>query len=180
MKILIGDFHVFDWQSTFGSGGGNLTIQHLKYQEESVMKALKAGVVTVGLLLILGLSVTNAKAEYLGEFCWNVIVDGETVGTGKFGITHMGGNYYLIQGGSSEAKRYYSGSGLLIGNKIIFSMSVTFTNAEMSRKSGIFEEITIDLTTLNGSFWSIATEYFEDGTDYVHYTEGTYEYTSCQ
>jgi len=144
------------------------------------MKALKAGVVTVGLLLLLGFGVTNAKAEYLGEFCWNVIVDGETVGTGKFGITHMGGNYYWIQGGSSEDKRYYSGSGQLVGNKIVFSMSGTNTNTERSLKSGIFEEVTIDLTTLNGSSWSIATEYLEDGTNNVHYTEGTYEHISCQ
>ena len=146
------------------------------------MKALKACIVTVALLLLLGFSVNNVKAEYLGEFCWNMIIDGETMGTAKFGITHVGGKYYSIQGGSSEAKRYYSGSGQIVGNKIVFSMSVTHSSVEKPHtiRRGIFEEATIDLTTLNGSFWSIANVYREDGIYNVDHYEGTYEYTSCQ
>ena len=61
-------------------------------------------------------------------------------------------------------------------------MSATQTQDGPERylKSGQSWDVTIDLTTLNGPFWCVSTEYFEDGTTNVHYGEGTYEYTSCQ
>ena len=146
------------------------------------MKALKRCLVLVGVLLLFGLSTTNVNAEYLGEFCWNVADSHGTVGMVKIGITHMGGNHYLVQGGASGDDIYFSGSGLLVGGKIVFSMSGTHTEERSGeiRKNGNSWEVTIDLTTLNGPFWTISTEYFADGTTNVHYGEGTWEYTSCQ
>ena len=145
------------------------------------MKALKSCMGVVGVLLLIGFLTTNAKAsEYLGEFCWNVVIDGETQGTAKLGVTHMGGNHYFIQGGASEANIYCSGSGLIVGNKIVFSMSGTQTHTGRPIKSGNSWDVTIDLATMNGQFWCVSTEYLEDGSSNIHYDEGTWEFTSCQ
>ena len=148
------------------------------------MRTLKSFMIMTGVFLLLGLFTTNAKAEptYLGEFCWNVVDNHGEVGTMKLGITHMGGNHYLVQGGLSEANIYVSGSGLLVGNNVVFSMSGTETldGVEKPLKIAATWEVTIDLATMNGTFWILKIEKWVDGSTNTNGGEGTWEYTSCQ
>ena len=148
-----------------------------------MMNSLKSRVVMVGIFLLM-FGVTNAKAEstYVGEFCWNITNSKGTYGPVKLGITHVAKNHYLVQGSMGEENLYLSGSGLVVGSKIVFSMTGTETldGDEKPVKIAHTMEVTIDLATMNGTYWDISIEYWVSESTNNNYREGTWDYTSCQ
>lgn len=103
-------------------------------------------------VMILGLGVAPLQAsQYLGEVTWNgQDAEGHTF-TVKAGISRVGGSYYEIQGqvpDSPEGLAIFSGGGVLVGDNVIFTVTMT-----LETKSTIIMQINIHRTTNNGTFW---------------------------
>jgi hypothetical protein len=115
--------------------------------------------------MILGLGAAPLQAsQYLGEVIWNgQDADAHTF-TVKAGISRVGGSYYEIQGqvpDSPEGLAIFSGGGVLVGDNVIFSVSMT-----LATQSTSVMQVTINKNTNQGTFWiRDASFYLPHGDD---------------
>jgi hypothetical protein len=140
-------------------------------------------------LLILGLSLANALAgsvNYLGKTTWSVTITDdnkpEKIGaifTMTGGISKVGDEFYLFQGYVSQGTDgpfIMAGSGVMIGNTLFFTLSESQKHTSSTwRDSGVMH-VTIDKTTLNGTFFDIGHDFNTDAgsrTFDQRYTAGT-------
>ena len=137
--------------------------------------------------LIVPCSVKQSFAgSYLGEFCWKSVDASDTDGDysiGKFAVNDVGGGHFSLYGSFTSYEENSSGNVLpahgnaeLIGNKIIATIVMTFSEAEEYFGSGTIE-FQIDATTLDGTFRSIINESEKPfNTVETFYEEGTLEF----
>jgi len=118
----------------------------MKVRSFSILKWVVAAV------MILGLGVAPLQAsQYLGEVTWNGVDHEAHTFTVKAGISRVGGSYYEIQGqvlNTPEGMGIFSGGGVLVGDNVIFSVSMTVAD-----QSTLIMQVTINKTTNYGTFW---------------------------
>jgi hypothetical protein len=130
-------------------------------------------------VMILGLGVAPLQAsQYLGEVTWDGQDEEAHTFIVKAGISRVGGSYYEIQGqvpNSPEGLAIFSGGGVLVGDNVIFSVSMT-----LETKSTLIMQITINKNNNNGTFWiRDASFYLPNGDSRLDswsepFPEGTY------
>ncbi len=136
----------------------------------------KFSVLTLTALLVLGLGITSAlgtNVTYLGKTTWTATITDDTdptkIGatfTVTGGVSKVGGEFYMFQGyvtPDTDGPFVISGSGFLMGNTLVFTASESQQHTiETWRDSGVMH-ISIDKTTLNGTFYDIGTDYNPSG-----------------
>jgi hypothetical protein len=152
-----------------------------KRVREGVMKVRSFSILkwVVAVVMILGLGVAPLQAsQYLGEVTWDGKDEEGHTFTVKAGISRVGGSYYDIQGqvpDSPEGLGIFSGGGVLVGDNVIFAVTLT-----LATKSILIMQVTINKNTNNGSFWiRDAYLYLPHGDDRLNswsdpFPEGTY------
>jgi len=134
-------------------------------------------------ILILGIAISAHAGDYLGEICFNIVSNDEPHGVCKFGVTHMGGNYYILQGGPIETNEWgpcFIGSAQVVGNQIIISLHATHSDSPGSMRDTMSCQAILNATTLNGTLWCISTEYLTPYDQFTHsYSEQIFTYTPC-
>ena len=137
---------------------------------------LKWGVAAV---MVLGLGVAPLQAsQFLGEVIWDGQDEEAHTFTVKAGISRVGGSYYEIQGqvpDSPEGLAIFAGGGVLVGDNVIFSVSMT-----LATQSTMVMQVTINKNTNQGTFWiRDASFYLANGDSRLDswsdpFPEGTY------
>ena len=136
---------------------------------------MKTARLFIFLLVVVGFLLASrgiaAAQSYLGQFCWGLIEaipPGSLVGQStlplKGGVTHVGGAYYLLQGKLDTdplgKPLFLNATGVVVGDEVWLSGSTTqdYTPDLSHRNSGTMQ-LRLDLSTLNGTFWRIQTNY---------------------
>jgi hypothetical protein len=118
----------------------------MKVRSFSVLKWVVAAV------MVLGLGVAPLQAsQYLGEIIWDGQDEEAHTFTVKAGISRVGGSYYEIQGqvpDSPEGLAIFAGGGVLVGDNVIFSVSMT-----LATQSTMVMQVTINKNDNQGTFW---------------------------
>ena len=113
----------------------------MKVRSFSVLKWVIAAV------MVLGIGVAPLQAsQYLGEVTWNGQDDVGHTFIVKAGISRVGGSYYEIQGqvpDSPEGLAIFAGGGVLVGDNVIFSVSMT-----LATQSTAVMQVTINRTII--------------------------------
>jgi hypothetical protein len=132
----------------------------------------KLGVLALTALVILGLSVSPALAvnsvKYLGKTTWTVTITDDSnpqkIGisfTVTGGISKVGDEFYQFQGYvtmDGDGPFVIGGSGVMIGNNLVFTLSESQQHPDTWRDSGVMH-VTIDASTQNGTFYDIGHDF---------------------
>jgi hypothetical protein len=153
------------------------------------MKALKSGVVMIGLLLLLSFNVTNATAEYLGEFCLSIHVTTSDKGSRddtyieRIKITQIGDNAYNLQGivnVPGDNPFFTHGSATVIGNDLVITQSGAQAHATSSYQDVGTSQSRINLSTMTGTIWGIHKSYNTSTRQFSDfYSAGTITLIKC-
>ena len=123
-------------------------------------------------LLLLGLSFASALAAssvtYLGMSTWTATITDDT-DSGQLGatfsvtggISKVGDEFYLFQGyvnPGNDGPFIMSGSGILIGNTLYFTLAESQQHTDSNRDGGVMH-VEIDKTTQNGTFYDIGHDF---------------------
>lgn len=132
------------------------------------MKALKSGKVLIGLLLLLSFNVTNARAEYLGEFCLSLHITTSDKGSRddtyieRIKITQIGDNAYNLIGivnVPGDNPFITQGSATVIGNELVIIQSSAQAHSTSAYQDIGTSQCRLNLTTLSGTIWAIQKSY---------------------
>jgi hypothetical protein len=140
-------------------------------------------------LLILGLSVAQALAvnsvTYLGKTTWTATITDDSkpnkIGltfTLTGGVSKVGDEFYLFQGyvtAGTDGPFIISGSGVLIGNTLVFTLSESQQHTDTWRDGGVMH-VEIDKTNQGGTFYDIGHDFNTNAGSRVfdqRYTAGT-------
>ncbi len=146
-------------------------------------------VLTLTALLFLGLSIAQALAAgsvtYLGKTTWTATINDSTqagqVGatfTITGGVSKVGDEFYLFQGyvtPSGDGPFIISGSGVLIGNTLFFTLTESQRHTDTWRDGGVMH-VEIDKTSQGGTFYDIGHDFDTKSTSRAfdqRYTAGT-------
>lgn len=138
-------------------------------------------ILLLGVAVSTGCGVGTVLADtYLGELCWQL--DKPATGESwiiKFGVFAKDGNHYYLSGVNAIDGEIVSGSGNaeIYGSNIIITIHASGIHSW--GKGSMTTNMTLDLATLNGSWFSLAHEIENDGTHCLEYYEGTATYVSC-
>jgi hypothetical protein len=146
--------------------------------------------VLIGFVLIFCLTgIVSSKAEasqpgYVGEFCFNTTADGQSKGIFVFGVTDMGGGYYMLQSKAQATGDYgpwFFGSAQLVGNQYMLSLHWTHSDSPGPMRDVGGCQVVLDAATLNGTGWCVTTSYNKPpyNTFGNHYSEATFSLTTC-
>jgi hypothetical protein len=130
--------------------------------------AVRVLLVSFGLLMLAG-SAVFAAPQYLGETTWTITntqdkhgsVNPPESGTLKGSITRVGGAYYTMQGYVGQAPdgpSVGSGGGVLIGNLLYLTLSISQKYADTNREIGVVH-LELDKNTLSGTFYQVARSF---------------------
>ncbi|MCX5888523.1 MAG: hypothetical protein NTY36_03625 [Deltaproteobacteria bacterium] len=148
----------------------------------------KIAVLSLTALVILGLSVSQALAvnsvNYLGKTTWTAAITDDTDPTAMGnaftvtgGISKVGDEFYLFQGyviPEGDGPFVLSGSGFMNGNTLVFTLSSSQDHTNKTHRDSGVMHVSIDKTTLNGTFYDISTIFDKDARTFgQHYTAGT-------
>ncbi|MES9992819.1 MAG: hypothetical protein ABW098_12745 [Candidatus Thiodiazotropha sp.] len=108
----------------------------------------------------------TASADYLGELCWTLnITERNEVQTDetyvvKFGVTHMGDDYYTLQGYALvDDPTIMQASAVVIGDTAHFHFSSSeYHPSDLSRDIAI-GNARLSMSTLSGPFFGLNTFY---------------------
>lgn len=94
-----------------------------------------------------------------------------------------GSAYYILQGRITglidNATFYVGGTGLPVGNFLVFSLTVT--QVETNANSGFTMQIKLDSTTLKGSYWFLGTKFRPASLAFENkYSAGRVAKTTCK
>ena len=144
-------------------------------------------VLALALLLVLGLSISNALAAnnvtYLGKSTWTAkILDDTDISqlnvefTVTGGISKVGDEFYLFQGYVTTGMSgpfIMTGSGVLIGETLYFTLVESQQHAGDDRDGGVMH-VEINKTTQNGTFYDIGHDFNITSRAFSErYTSGT-------
>jgi hypothetical protein len=132
--------------------------------------------------LILGIGVSNVKAgTYLGEFCWEIEMEGKTPFVMKYGVTDMGNGHLLLNGKGTTPDGYVGvchGNAEIVEDKVYMELIGT-VNKERYLVVGN-SSVILDLPGLNGTIERIGTSYDRDTEEVgMGYDSGTFTFVSC-
>ncbi len=138
---------------------------------------------TLAILLILGLSFSGVQAgsvNYLGKTTWTFTVTDSTdpsdignSGSITGGISRVGDEFYLFQGYVAiDPVIIMSGSGALIGNNLILTLSSS--QWQTNNCDTRVMQLIIDKSTLNGTFFNVANSFNPSSRSFArHFMAGT-------
>ena len=144
----------------------------------------------VSSLIIMGLYAPNTLAgspvNYLGKTTWTINITDSTQqsdigmsGTLTGGISKAGAEFYLFQGYiivPNDGPVVMSGSGFMSGNTLTLTLCVSQFHTSNSWRDGSVLHISIDKTTLDGTFYEIGYDFNTDPDDRIfdnRYSAGT-------
>ena len=150
----------------------------------------KISVLAISSLVILWLSAANTLAgspvNYLGKTTWTFTITDSTkhddIGmslTVTGGISKVGDEFYLFQGYlvvPNDGPFVMSGSGFMSGNTLTFTCRASQSHTSSPWRDGGVVQLSIDKTTLNGTFYSIGYDFNTDPGDRIfddRYSSGT-------
>jgi hypothetical protein len=140
-------------------------------------------VLVLSAFIILGFNTSSARAggsvTYLGKTTWTFTITDSTkqsdigmTATITGGISKIGDEFYLFQGyviSPDDGPFVVSGSGFLMkgttGNTLEFTLSESQHHTDSTWRDGGVMHISIDETTLNGTFYDIGHDFKTDSTD---------------
>lgn len=146
----------------------------------------KIAVLALTALIILGLSASQGLAvnavTYLGKTTWTAKITDDTdpskIG-GTFtitgGISKVGDEFYLFQGYvvDNDGPFVLSGAGFMNGNTLVFTLADSQNHTSKTHRDSGVMHVSIDKTTLNGTFYDISTIFEKDARTFgQHYTAG--------
>ena len=131
-------------------------------------------------------SLEGSPVNYLGKTTWTFAITDSTdpsdIGmsiTCTGGISKVGDEFYLFQGYlivPDDCPFVMSGSGFMSGNTLTFSCRTSQCHTGSPWRDGGVMHISIDKTTLGGTFYSIGYDFKTDPTDRIfddRYSAGT-------
>ncbi len=155
------------------------------------MKNLKRGIFFLAIVSIIFISyMPKAFAgNYWGEFCW---IAEKTEGTygeeweGPFlvrlGFTHMGDDYFTIQGhvNVDENPLIISGSAIIIKSEIFMNLQWTSQSMLSPWRDTSKAQMNLSLSNLNGNFWAIGHDFNTETRAFgMSYGSGTMTSATC-
>ncbi len=154
------------------------------------MKSFRFKAIIMFALISLLISFTYSGAEAdtdLGEICWQFQnPGGEGSHIFKFRVFDKGGGHYYLSGVNTlDDGSIMSGSGNAEINGSNIVINIPTSGVHPWGKSAQTINMTLDRSTLNGSWFSLAHEIENDGSCHVgahclEYYEGTATHISCQ
>jgi hypothetical protein len=153
------------------------------------MKIFNSYVVAAVLFYLLGLSVINATADYLGEFCFSGHVTTSDKGPRddtyieRMKITQIGDNAYNVQGiveVPGDNPFITQGSATVIGNELFITQSSAQAHATSSYQDIGTSQCRLNLSTLSGPIWAIQKSYNTSSHQFSDfYSAGTMTLINC-
>ena len=152
------------------------------------MKTFKIKVFSFILIIsfFIGVPSVIAQVEYWGEFCWQVNVTTSKLDPllVKVGATHMGDYHFLLSGkitslSSAEVIGSLHGNADVDGGNVVMTLVCTGTSS--LEKFGQMMNVTLDISTLSGTFFLVGTHYTQGDVNPIgnHYDEGTMSRITC-
>jgi hypothetical protein len=145
---------------------------------------VKITVLALTLVLLLGLNLAPAQATstpvYLGQTTWTGTITVNTsrpdlVGqsfTVTGGITRLGDTYYQFQGfvipDDDDNPFIMSGGGVLINDKVIFSLATTQTHTDSNWHDTAVMQVTLNQSDLSGSLYEVGHDCDPTATPIVY------------
>ncbi len=132
----------------------------------------------------------NPVPNFQGEQCWSIHItedanppaDGGTA-LMRVGVTYMGDAYYSLQGFVTIPNSnpvIVDGSAVIVGNEVFVHVNMSVDNSLELNRDGIIGQMRLDISTLNGTIWSIADQFDTVTREFVHYyNAGTVTLTTC-
>ena len=150
----------------------------------------KFAVLALSSLIILISSASNSlggsPVNYLGKTTWTFTITDSTdeseIGgsiTCTGGISKVGDEFYIFQGYiivPNDGPVVMSGSGFMSGNTLTLTLCVSQFHTSNSWRDGSVLHISIDKTTLDGTFYEIGYDFNTDPDDRIfdnRYSAGT-------
>ena len=121
------------------------------------------------LFTVFALAASAHAGTYLGELKWVVSPAGEgaTKQTLVTGITHTGGNYFLVQGylntSDGDGVIIYDGSAIIMEDELIMTLNATHQHVKSQWRDSHTYHSEIDLSSWRGEFWAIGKSYDLEG-----------------
>lgn len=139
------------------------------------------GVVWLSFLSLILTSFNLALAgTYLGEFKWSITPDENELSETLFtGITHVGGDYFSVQGylipSDGDGIIIGDGSAVIRDNTLYMTLHNTQTHTDSQYRDAITWRIEVDIRTFSGIFWAVGGNHgvIDRETEYSDYIEGT-------
>ena len=127
------------------------------------MKIFRVALISFFILFCLGFEGHSARAEYLGEYCWQ---DDEG-GIAKLAITKIGDGHYLVNGRHTDTSGNVEaviGNGEVAAGKLI--VHITSSSFDADEVRGFLATLVLDLppTNLNGTMQGVDIYYDKSGS----------------
>ena len=127
------------------------------------MKIFRVALISFFILFCLGFEGHSARAEYLGEYCWQ---DDEG-GIAKLAITKIGDGHYLVNGRHTDTSGNVEaviGNGEVSAGKLI--VHITSSSFDADEVRGFLATLVLDLppTNLNGTMEGVDIYYDKSGS----------------